>query len=85
MIIIGFIAQQPNGLYCVFDDIDDQPKEWNLTRKEYIKSCIRKAENNAINTLKNVHDFREVYESFVEDENMTEDDFNKFLKEVGCN
>lgn len=82
---MSFVAKQPNGLYCIFDDIDDQPKKWNLTREEYIKSCIKKAKKNAIEVLENAHDFKDIYESFMEDENMTEDDFNKFLKEVGCN
>lgn len=80
-----FVAKQPNGLYCIFDDIDDQPKKWNLTREKYIQSCVEKAQKNAIQTLDNAHNFRDIYESFMEDENMTENDFNKFLKEVGCN
>lgn len=82
---MSFVAKQPNGLYCIFDDIDDQPKKWNLTSEEYIESCVKKAKENAINTLNKAHEFREVYESFMEDENMTENDFNNFLKEVGCN
>lgn len=82
---MGFIAKQPNGLYCYFDDIDDQPKKWNITEEEYIKSCVDSAKKNALDTLENAEDFRRVYESFIEDDKMTEDDFNKFLKEVGCN
>ena len=85
VIKISFVVKQPNGLYCIFDYIDAQPKKWNLTREEYIKSCIEKAKQNAIEVLDNAHDFRDVYESFMEDKNMTEDDFNKFLKKVGCN
>lgn len=82
---MSFVAKQPNGLYCVFDDIDYHPKKWNLTREEYIKSCIKEAKQNAMEVLDDARDFRDVYESFMEDKNMTEDDFNKFLKEVGCN
>lgn len=82
---MGFIAKQPNGLYCFFDDIDDQPKKWNITKDEYIKICVESAKKNAIEMLENAKDFREVYDSFIEDDNMTEDDFNNFLKEVGCN
>ena len=82
---MGFLAKQPNGLYCFFDDIDDQPKKWNITEEDYIKSCVENAKKNALETLENTEDFRRVYESFMEDDNMTEDNFDNFLKEVGCN
>ena len=82
---MGFLAKQPNGLYCYFDDIDDQPKKWNITEEDYVKSCVENAKKEATKTLKKARDFRKVYESFIADENMTEDDFNNFLKEVGCN
>lgn len=47
--------------------------------------CVENAKKSALHTLENAEDFRRVYESFMEDGNMTEDDFNKILKEVGCN
>ncbi len=49
------------------------------------KFILKMQKKNAIEALNNAEDFREVYESFIEDDNMTESDFNKFLKEVGCN
>lgn len=82
---MGFLAKQPNGLYCYFDDIDDQPKKWNITEEDYVKSCVENAKKEAIKTLKRAKDFRRVYESFIADDNMTEEDFDKFLKDVGCN
>ena len=82
---MGFIAKQPNGLFCFFDDIDDQPKKWNISKEEYVDMCIKNAKKSALETLKNAEDFRRVYESFVADDKMTEDDFNNFLKETGCN
>lgn len=82
---MGFLAKQPNGLYCYFDDIDDQPKKWNITEDEYIKLCVESAKKEAIKTLKRAKDFRRVYKSFIADDNMTEEDFDKFLKDVGCN
>lgn len=81
---MSFIAKQPNGLYCIFDDIDDQPKKWNMSKEDYIKICIKNARKRAIQELKNAHEFKDVYDSFMQDENMTVEDFNKFLKEVGC-
>lgn len=30
---MSFIAKQPNGLYCIFDDIDDQPKSGIYLKK----------------------------------------------------
>lgn len=82
---MGFLAKQPNGLYCYFDDIDDQPKKWNITEDDYISICVESAKKSALDTLENAEEFREVYESFIADDNMTENDFNNFLKEVGCN
>lgn len=82
---MSFLAKQPNGLYCIFDDIDDQPKKWNITKEDYIGMCVENAKKSALQALENAEDFRRVYESFMEDDNMTENDFNKFLKEVGCN
>ena len=82
---MGFLAKQPNGLYCYVDDIDDQPTAWNLSESEYIESCIANAKIRARENLKNAHEFSDVYESFTADEKMSEEDFNTFLKEVGCN
>ena len=41
---MGFIAKQPNGLFCFFDDIDDQPKKWNISKEEYVDMCIKNEE-----------------------------------------
>ena len=59
-------------------------QKWNMSKEDYIKICIKNARKTAIQELKNAHEFKDVYDSFMQDENMTVEDFNKFLKEVGC-
>lgn len=59
-------------------------KKWNMSKEDYIKICIKNARKRAIQELKNAHEFKDVYDSFMQDENMTVEDFNKFLKEAGC-
>jgi hypothetical protein len=78
------LIKQPNGLYCIFDTIDDQPKKWNITREEYISKCVKNAVKNAVKELSDAEYFRIACDYFMPDENMTVDDFNKFLKEIGC-
>jgi hypothetical protein len=34
----GFIAKQPNGLYCRFSYVTDCPTHCNLTRDDYINN-----------------------------------------------
>ncbi|WP_217563055.1 hypothetical protein [Paenibacillus sp. GbtcB18] len=34
----GFIAQQPNGLYCRFSKTVDCPTHWNMTRDDYLNN-----------------------------------------------
>lgn len=79
------IVKQPNGLYCIFDDIDDQPIEWNITPQQYIDAMVKKAKKEALSHLKHSRNIKYVYKNFCPDENMSENLFDNFLKEVGSN
>ena len=80
----GFIAKQPNGLYCRFSTVVDCPTHYNMTEEEYL--------NNVTGTVKNREEgkaviknylkpFDEVKERFV-DNNMSKEEFDKLLKEM---
>lgn len=85
----GFIAKQPNGLYCRFSTIVDCPTDWNMTFDDYVKiienrgrlklEAIEEANDIVQNHLK---PFQEVVERFVPN-NMPEEEFNEWLKSVG--
>jgi hypothetical protein len=36
--VAGFIAKQPNGLYCRFSSVVDCPTHWNMTQEEYLQN-----------------------------------------------
>lgn len=78
----AFIAKQPNGLYCRFSTIVDCPTDWNMTEDDYIEMCKEKAEEEARETLaKYLQSFEMVKERF-HPNNMTEEEFEEFLKDV---
>lgn len=79
---MSFIAKQPNGLYCRFSSVIDCPSNWNMTAEEYIEMCAEKARKEAVEILNNARPFDWIFE-FFEPENMTEEEFENFLKEVG--
>lgn len=86
----GIIIKQPNGLYCRFSTVVDCPTNWNMTFKDYVnllveKNGYSKAEgikeaNEIINDY--LHDFDETIERYIP-HNMSIDEFNKVLKEMG--
>jgi hypothetical protein len=78
----SFIAKQPNGLYCRFSTVVDCPTDWNMTSDDYIEMCKEKAERDARETLANyLQPFEMVKDRFYPN-NMTEEEFNQFLKDV---
>lgn len=80
----GFISKQPNGLYCRFSSVVDCPTHWNMTREDYINMKMQEAKEEAEDVLDNhLKPFELVLESFRND-NMTNKEFNKFKKDVGC-
>ena len=78
----GFIAKQPNGLYCRFSSVVDCPTDWNMTAEDYIELCAERAREEARNVLENhLKPFEWVEECFVPNI-MSEDKFAQFLKDV---
>lgn len=83
----GFIAKQPNGLYCRFSTVVDTVTDWNMTEEQYIDMCVQKAikeaREDALDTLKNwVKPFDEVKNRFYPGNNTIEE-FNAILHEMG--
>ena len=79
----AFICKQPNGLYCRFSTVVDCPTDWNLTAEDYIELCAEQAREEAKRVLENhVYPFGCVVGNFYP-HNMTLDEYEKFLKEVG--
>ncbi|UYB50365.1 hypothetical protein OCI51_27755 (plasmid) [Lysinibacillus capsici] len=85
MIFIGgFIAKQPNGLYCRFSSVVDAPTHWNMTREDYLSNITGTVhtETEGINILENyLHPFSEVVDSF-KPRNMTRKAFYDLLIEM---
>lgn len=82
--MVGFIARQPNGLYCRFSTILDCPTHINMSEEDYL--------NNVTGTVKNrdegkvileqyLQPFSEVEERFIPN-NMTERSFQVLLDKV---
>ena len=87
----GFIARQPNGLYCRFSTIVDCITDYNMSFDDYVKIIMErgyskpKAEAVAKYIIKNhLHTFSEIIESFVPN-NMTEKEFSYILSNMGYN
>lgn len=79
----SFICKQPNGLYCRFSTVVDCPTDWNMTADDYIEMCKTKAEKEARETLANyLQPFEMVKDRFYPN-NMTEEEFEQFLRDVG--
>lgn len=83
----SFIAKQPNGLYCRFSGVVDCPTDWNMTEEEYIEMCVQRAMEEAREKAKlvlayHVRPFDWVLSDFFP-HNMTNEEFDEFLKEVG--
>lgn len=77
-----FISKQPNGLYCRFSTIVDCPTDWNMTEDDYIELCKQKAEEDARYVLKNCLLPFDMVEERFSPNNMTQEEFVLFLKDV---
>ena len=78
----AFICKQPNGLYCRFSTVVDCPTDWNMTAEDYIEMCAEKAREEAKHTLEAyLRPFSWVSDFFLPN-NMTEEEFERFLKET---
>lgn len=85
----GFISKQPNGLYCRFSTVVDCPTHENLDIEDYamvieMRGKSREAALEEANDIiqNNLKPFQEVIDRFVPN-NMSEEEFNEWLKEVG--
>lgn len=79
----GFVAKQPNGLYCRFSTVVDCPTDWNMTEEDYIEMCKQKAEKEARDVLENYLQPFEMVKDYFYPNNMTEKEFDEFLQDVG--
>lgn len=86
---MGFISKQPNGLYCRFSRIVDAPTHWNMTFEDYV-NVIKERDPSQENPVKEAEiviryylkPFEDVIERFAPN-NMSEEDFERWLKKVG--
>lgn len=80
----AFIAKQPNGLYCRFSTVVDCPTHWNMTKEQYIKMKMEQAKIEAIETIERyLYPFEKVIDDYVPNNNMTDEIWEEFLREVG--
>ena len=78
------ICKQPNGLYCRFSSIVDCPTHWNMTADKYIEMKMKEAKKEAIDVLLNhLYPFNVVLERYVPNNNMADEEWKEFLKDVG--
>ena len=79
----GFVSKQPNGLYCRFSTVTDCPMAWDMTREDYINMTMQEAKEDAEDVLDNyLKPFDMVIDMYYPN-NMTKEEFNKFLEETG--
>ncbi len=77
----SFVCKQPNGLYCRFSTVVDCPTHWNMTEDEYIEMCAEKAREDARDVLKNYLQPFERVKDYYHPNNMTKEEFKKFLED----
>lgn len=82
--MVGFIAKQPNGLYCRFSTIVDCPTHINMTEEDYLNNVTgtvtSKAEGKEV-LERYLQPFSEVEERFIPN-NMTERAFAVLVDKV---
>ncbi|MDQ0158969.1 hypothetical protein [Alkalibacillus salilacus] len=80
----GFIAKQPNGLYCRFSTAVDCPTHINMTKEDYLNNVTGtvSSREEGGEVLKNyLFPFEEIVERFVPN-NMTESAFEEVIQKV---
>lgn len=78
----GFIAQQPNGLYCRFSTIVDTVTHYNMTREQYLNNytgTVTSREDAERNLKYYIKPFSEVIERF-HPSNDTQEEFDELVK-----
>lgn len=82
--MVGFIARQPNGLYCRFSTIVDCPTHINMTREDYLNNVtgtVASREEGVKILERYLQPFSEVEKKFIPN-NMTERAFDVLLRKV---
>lgn len=80
----GFIAQQPNGLYCRFSTIVDCPTHINMTKEDYLNNVtgtVANREQGKEILERHLQPFQEVIDRYIPN-NMTERAFEVLLRKV---
>lgn len=77
------LVRQPNGLFCIYDDVSDTPIKWNITKEHYVDMVIKKARKEIFDNLKYARNIKFVYDEFIPSDDMSEEKFDEFLKEIG--
>ncbi|KOP84115.1 hypothetical protein ACFFHH_20335 [Cytobacillus solani] len=80
----GFIAKQPNGLYCHFSSIVDCPTHYNMSREDYLSNVTRNVRNRdegEIILRDHLYPITEVIDRFIP-RNMTQTEFDKWVVDV---
>lgn len=78
----GFIAKQPNGLYCRFSSIVDTVTHYNMTREEYLNNhtgTVSSREDAERNLKYHIKPFDEVIKRF-RPLNDTQQEFDELVK-----
>ena len=86
----GFIAKQPNGLYCRFSSIVDTVTHWDMTFDDYVVVIMERGYNKKYATKEAneiihgsyLRSFERVLESF-RPANQTIEEFQNWCKSVG--
>ena len=79
----GFIAKQPNGLYCRYSSVVDNITHYNMTEEDYIEFCVERAKEEAREILEHAVPFDRVVSALYPDTKRDLRGMNKILKECG--
>ena len=79
----GFIAKQPNGLYCRYSSVVDNITHYNMTEDDYIELVVERAKEEAREILERAMSFDMVISSLYPDTKRDLRKMNEILKECG--
>lgn len=79
----GFIAKQPNGLYCRYSSIVDNITHYNMTEEDYIELIVERAKEKAREILEHAEPFDKVVSALYPDTKRDLRKMNEILKECG--
>lgn len=78
----AFVSRQPNGLLCRHSSVVDCVTHYNMTDEQYIEMCAERAREEAKDILENHLKPFEWVKEYFRDNNMTQEKFEKILKEM---